>query len=135
MAPRRPSSSTYMSRCTWWTSATRGFRSHSGVKNAMPLMTSSTTSASAARPRRTAQAARGNTVSRVPIRWIVSSGPELLDLRRTGVIARDDRDPMAPGDPARDLPVEVGPGAAALGMRPVAVGEDEDVALTPEHGR
>src|SRR3954452_1553257 len=56
----------------WCTSATRGLRSHSGVRNVMPLTTSSTTSASAARPRRTAQAARGKTVLRVPM-WCSSS--------------------------------------------------------------
>src|SRR3954469_13717323 len=56
----------------WCTSATRGLRSHSGVRNVIPLTTSSTTSASAARPRRTAQAARGKTVLRVPM-WCSSS--------------------------------------------------------------
>src|SRR3954454_10049770 len=56
----------------WCTSVTRGLRSHSGVRNVIPLTTSSTTSASAARPRRTAQAARGKTVLRVPM-WCSSS--------------------------------------------------------------
>src|SRR4051794_27337327 len=35
---------------------------------------------------------------------------------------------MAPRDPARDLAVQVGAGPAALGVRPVAVGQQEDVA-------
>src|SRR3712207_8328864 len=41
-----------------------------GEPKATPLTTSKTTSASRPSPRSVAQAARGKTVSRVPIRWI-----------------------------------------------------------------
>ena len=64
------------SRCTWWTIATRGFRSQSGVRKVMPLITSSTTSASRPIPRSTASKARGKTVARLPMRWTTSRGPK-----------------------------------------------------------
>src|SRR4029079_6078848 len=40
---------------------------------------------------------------------------------------RDDRHAEPGGDPARDLAVQDGPRAAGLGMRPVAIHEDQDV--------
>jgi hypothetical protein len=52
---------------------------------------------------------------------------QVLGFRRAGVGPGYDRDAVPPRRPARDLAEEVGPGPAALGMRPVAVGEQEDV--------
>src|SRR3954452_20950162 len=43
------------------------------------------------------------------------------------VRARDDRDAIAPLEPERDLPEQVGPGSAALWVGPVAVGQQQDV--------
>ena len=52
---------------------------------------------------------------------------ELLARGGAGVGAGDHRHAVAPRDPARDLPVEVGPRPAALRVRPVAIREQEDV--------
>ena len=43
------------------------------------------------------------------------------------VRARDDRDAIAPLEPERDLPEQVRAGPAALRVRPVAVGQQQDV--------
>ena len=51
----------------------------------------------------------------------------LLDALRALVVPGDHGHPMAPREPAGDLPVEIGAGAAALWVRPVAVGQDQDV--------
>ncbi len=108
---------------------TRGARSHhhSGVKKAMPLTTSNTTSALRPMPRQDAMAARPKTVVRPPIavdgQPLVRTGDRL----GTGVGPGDDRDPVAPGDPARHLAVQVRARAAALGVRPVTVGQQQDV--------
>ena len=111
----------------WCTSVTRGFFSHSGVRNVIPLTTSRTTSASRASPRRTAHAARGKTVVREPM-WC-SSSPGAG--RETGfgarVRARDDRDAMSPLEPMGDLAEQVRARAAALRVRPIAVGQEQDV--------
>ena len=58
---------------------------------------------------------------------MVSRSCGSLDLLGARVVAGDDRDAVAPGDPARDLAVQVRAGAAALGVGPVAVGEQQDV--------
>ena len=92
----------------------------------MPLMTSTTTSASGSLPRRPRQTTRGKTVERPPTRISVS-GPMPLDGRRARVRGCDDRHAVAPGDPARDLAEQVRAGAPALRVGPVAIGEDEDV--------
>ena len=68
----------------------------------MPLMTSSTTSASGTSPRHWRQIARGKTVLRPPMRWIVRS-PWRSTGAAAGVAAGDDGDPMAPGEPAPHL--------------------------------
>jgi hypothetical protein len=54
-------------------------------------------------------------------------GAEALRRARAGVGARYDRHAVAPRGPAGDLAEQVGPGAAALGVRPVAIGQQEDV--------
>ena len=50
-----------------------------------------------------------------------------LDRRAARVLARDERHLMAPQGPADDVLVDVGAGAAALGVGPVAVGQDQDL--------
>src|SRR4051812_20163057 len=52
---------------------------------------------------------------------------ELLDLRGPRIAARDDGDAVAPGDPPGHLAEEIRARPAALGVGPVAVGQDEDV--------
>ena len=54
-------------------------------------------------------------------------GSQLLDGFCAGIGAGNDRDLVAPGDPAGDLPVQVGAVAAALRMGPVTVHQHEDV--------
>ena len=105
--------------------------SHSGVRNVIPLTTSSTTSASRASPRRTAHAARGKTVTREPMWCSSSPGAGRETALRAVVGARDDRHAMAPLEPVRDLPEQVRARAAALRVRPVAVGQQQDVRPSP----
>ena len=113
----------------WCTSVTRGVRSHSGVRNVIPLTTSSTTSASRASPRAAAHAARGKTVS-ARAHVVQLEARRRLARPRCGAVvgARDDRHAMAPLEPARDLAEQVRAGPAALRVRPVAVGQKQDVA-------
>ena len=92
----------------------------------MPLMTSSTTSASGSLPRRPRQITRGKTVERPPMR-IERQRAVPLDGRGARVRGGDDGHAVAPGDPARDLAEQVRARAPALRVGPVAIGEDEDV--------
>ena len=111
----------------WCTSVTRGVRSHSGVRNVIPLTTSSTTSASRASPR--ADRPRRAREDRRPRAHVVQLEPRRrpLDRGRARVRARDDRHAMAPLEPVRHLTEQVRARPAALRVRPVAVGEEQDV--------
>ena len=96
----------------------------------MPLTTSSTTSASRADA---AQDGPGGTredghAAAHPVQLEV--GREPLERRRAGIAPGDHRDPVAPGDPARHLAIEVRSRAAALGVRPIPVGQQQDVPRT-----
>ena len=62
-------------------------------------------------------------------------GRRALDAGGARIVAGDHRHAMAPRDPAADDAVEVGAGAAALRVRPVAVGEDQDVPRAAPSGR
>ena len=97
---------------------TRGRRSHSGVKKVMPLMTSSDDvgvgSDSAAPDGPTRAREDGAPPAHVVQRQL---GAEPLDRLGARVVAGDHGDPVAPGDPARDLAEEVRAGPAALGVQ------------------